>query len=148
MARGEGCTQSVRCTKISVKEKGKSATIVNNARETYRKTQVDGCLLEHETAADWVVSKKGVGDVIIELKGVDIVRANEQILRTAEHLKKEGIAEGLMAGLIVGRRYPKFDTKVQKAQREFSKATGGPIHIVCRNRDFLFSDLFRFQALT
>lgn len=147
MATTDKCSKSVRCSKIKVAEKGKSAIIVNENRERYSTIKVDGCLVENEMAADWVISKKDVGDVIIELKGVNIDHATEQVLRTARILTESGMFKSKLAGLIVGQRYPKFDTKVQRAEREFAKLTKGPLHVVCRNREYLFDEIFEFKSL-
>ncbi|GAA0238099.1 hypothetical protein GCM10009125_28700 [Castellaniella daejeonensis] len=148
MATGDQCSQSVRHTRVCVSEKGKSATILNEDKEKFIKTQIDGCLVQNETSADWMVSKNGVGRLIIELKGVDISHAAEQVMETIDFLRRSGFGGQKTAGLIVGRRYPKFDTKVQKIKRDFSKKTGGPMHVVCRNREYVFEELFEFRDLT
>lgn len=140
------CREAIAVSKIKLEEKGRKAIFNNLGRETYIKTRVDGCLLVNETASDWVLSKKNIGDVIVELKGRDVDHAVEQVTATADFWKEKGFSNGHMAALIVCAQYPRIDTKIQRATQAFSKKHKAPLHVVSRNSEYLFNDVLRFDG--
>ena len=87
-------------------------------------------------AADWVVSKCKVGDVIVELKGKDVEHATKQVVATAKLWKQKGLCQGKLAGLIVCSQYPKASTSVQKKQQAFASEFSGQLHVRTRNREY------------
>ena len=95
------CLNCSSSSKIKVEENGKKATFINVAREEFLRTKIDGCLIQNATACDWAVSKKGVGDILIELKGSDVDHAVDQILKTAAWWHKDNRSNGRLAGLVL-----------------------------------------------
>jgi hypothetical protein len=140
------CQKLTKASKISVSERGRTATFVNEERRHYVKTQFDGCVLRETTAADWVVSKPPVGCVIVELKGKNVEHAVRQVLATAKYWLAGKLLEGRIAGLIVCARYPRVDTTVQRSQQEFTKQFKGPLHIVCRNGEYDIECVLSFRG--
>lgn len=128
----------VRHSKVAVKEKGKQAIFVNEERKLFYIIRVDGNLIKNEISSDYVVRKAEVGNVIIELKGMDVDHAVEQILATARYWKKNGYKNSPVAGLVVCSRKPSFDTKVQRHRSKFAKEFNGPLHVVSHNDEFVF----------
>lgn len=95
-------------------------------------------MLNNETAADYVVTKEKVGDVIVELKGKDIPHAVEQALATAKLYVDHELRTGKIAALIVAKSYPKFDNAVRKGKEKFAKLYNGPLHVVTKNTEYVF----------
>lgn len=140
------CSNASRSSKIKVEEKGKKATFLNGQREEMIRTKIDGCLIKNSIACDWAVSKKGVGDVVIELKGVDVSHATEQILTTAKWWQTGGRSNGAIAGLIVCTQFPRFSTKIQKAKDRLRKELRAPLHVVPHNREYVLESLLNLQC--
>ena len=80
------CVTVDRSTRVKVEERGKKAVIYNKLSEKIYIIKVDGCVCQNETAADFVISKHGVGDVIVELKGKDVEQVRKDI---KENLKQK-----------------------------------------------------------
>ena len=101
------CTRELNDSKITVKRDGRRATFDNSDRTTIKRIDVDCWIPSASTAkADYIVSKPGVVDVIVELKGKDIVRAVEQIARTLARWKDVPPFSDRIGGLIVFTRCP------------------------------------------
>ncbi len=102
---------------------------------------MDGCLAPTgSTAADWVVSKPVVVDVIVELKGRNVDHAIEQIEATLRFWSKHAeYKSGQVVGAwILCSEYPRASTKVARYREKF-RASGRILLISTRNgeeRDF------------
>ncbi|WP_428309114.1 hypothetical protein [Hydrocarboniphaga sp.] len=138
------CFSVTKATKIKVEENGRKATFLNERRLEFIRTQMDGCLVKNQTAADWVVSRRSVADVIVELKGKDVKHAIDQILASAIYLTEKGLRNGKLAGLVVCRQYPRFDTTIQRGQMQFAKIYKGPIRIESKNKEYNFDEISSF----
>ncbi|WP_431322549.1 hypothetical protein [Rhizobium sp. YTU87027] len=123
---------------VKVEERGRKAVFVNPQNTIHHKIQMDGCVIKNSTCADWVVTKQGVGTVIVELKGKHIEHGAKQVEATAVFLRGIGYNMPKLAGLIVGNGYPKANSTLQKFQASFRKSFGGPLHVVTKNDDFVF----------
>jgi hypothetical protein len=131
------CRVSISFKRIVVKDNGrKTATFLNEDEHTYFLTRVDGCVIKNELAADWLVTKPAVGEVIIEFKGRDVDHAVKQVHATAKYWQEHNLRIGSIAGLIVARQYPRNSTAVQRAQQAFARGFQGPLHVVTRNNDY------------
>src|SRR3954451_9375532 len=95
------CKTATTVSKIKVDELGRSAVFLNGKREKFIKIRVDGCVVKNSLAADWVLSKERVGDIIIELKGKDVDHGTRQITATAEFWTAKKFRKGKIAALIV-----------------------------------------------
>jgi hypothetical protein len=103
----EQCTESLSHTKITVKANGRVATFLNPGRMPIKKVDLD-CWLRTTTSAkaDYVISKPGNVDIIVEIKGKDIDHAIEQILATLALWKAVPPYSAKFGGLIVFSRSP------------------------------------------
>lgn len=142
------CRETVSHSKVKVEEKGKSAVFLNPAREKFVRTRVDGCVVKQSTSADFVVTQKGVGSVIVELKGTDVAHAALQIEATAKSIDGCASIDEVrpVAGLVVCARYPRFDTQVQAIQKRFAANHRAPLHVVTRNDEFSIARVLSFEG--
>lgn len=139
------CTSQSSVSRIKVEENGKQAVIKNPGNEVFFLTKVDGCLAKNQVASDWAISKPEKKDIVaIELKGCDVDHAVDQIKGTLRMLRKDSNNKGRSAGLIVCARYPRIDTKIQRAKQALANEFKAPLHIVCRNDEFDFPALLSF----
>jgi len=102
-----------------VEENGRKAVFLNPEKAPIKKVQVDGCLIVSDTLrADYIVSKPGVVDVIVELKGKDISHARDQIVATLPYWKAHPPFSEKIAGLIICSKSPmsSSDLQVMKAK--------------------------------
>jgi hypothetical protein len=141
--RWSTCTESTSVSRIKLSDRGSSRTaIVNNiSRLQFDRTRFDGCVLQNATAADWVLCLRDIGQVIVELKGVDLEHGAKQVSATADFLKSNQLRNGRIAGLVVGSQYPAINTRLQRAKSNFMKQYGGALHFVSRNRNYEFDRL-------
>jgi hypothetical protein len=93
--------------KIKVEANAIKAIFNNSDRVEIRIVDVD-CWLVHETGlkADRVVSKPGVVDIVVELKGKNINHAMEQVLATCSRWKSVPPFSKKIGALIVFSRSP------------------------------------------
>jgi hypothetical protein len=140
------CQKKYRRTRILVEERSRKATFLNLQKETVVVTKVDGCVIVNGVAADWVVSRAGHGDVVIELKGKGVEHGVKQVYETALLWDREKMRVGKIAGLIVAREYPRFNTRVRRAQEVFAKTFGGPLHVVTKNYEFEMLNVLSFSG--
>ena len=102
------CTEELNHPRVTVKAKGRAATFLNPERAKIKKIDVDCWLSSTKTPkADYIVCKPDVVDVIVELKGKDILHAVEQIVATYAHWKETASCAAKVGGLIVFTRSPK-----------------------------------------
>lgn len=140
----DGCAPSrekYNVSKVKVSEHGKSAVFLNPTRGDVFVTKIDGGLVENEIAADYVVSKPGVGDVIVELKGKEVDRGCKQILATAKLLDKCGAKRGPVSALIVCTRVPSNDASISRMKNEFLQKHRTRLHIRAGNLEHDFERL-------
>lgn len=103
----ERCTEELDHRRITVKANGRVATFLNAQKARIKKIDVDCWLAASKTAkADYLLSKPGVVDVIIELKGKDIDHAVEQVLATLQTWRALKLNSPRFGGLIVFTRSP------------------------------------------
>jgi hypothetical protein len=133
-------------TKIKVKESGRSAVIVNPAKDAIDKIEVDGCVLKNELACDWVLSLQNKWDIFIELKGRDVSHAVDQLRATIDHWRHNDLLEGQAAALVVCSQYPRIDTVIQKAKAEFARRYKLPLHVEAKNREYTAAEVLSFAG--
>jgi hypothetical protein len=140
------CKESTTDSRVQVSERGRKATFLNLKNDPFCKIQVDGCVVKHSLAADWVVSKNGVGDIIVELKGKNVEHAVKQVNATATLWTDEKLRVGKLAALIVSTQYPRANTVMQKAQEAFAKKFKAPPHVVTKNNEYSFQKVLSFGS--
>ncbi|WP_306393237.1 hypothetical protein [Telluria beijingensis] len=138
--------KSIKHSKIKIEENGRKAIFLNATKETFHLVQVDGALLKNVVASDFVLAKLKVGDLVIELKGMDVDHAVEQVFETASYWRDKNYRQGGIAALIVSSRVPAFNTKIAKYAARFKKSFNGPLHVVSQNREFTFERALSFDG--
>lgn len=137
------CQEKTDVSRVRIAEEGKQVIFLNLDREAFVKTRIDGCLIDNATACDWVVSHDNA-DLFVELKGTDVDHGLLQILTTAQYWVEHGYNSAKLAALVVCCRYPRVATGVQRAKLQFERRYRGPLHVVPRNKEVRFKDLFDF----
>lgn len=103
----ERCTEELTHPKVTVKANGRTATFLNPDRAKIKRIDIDCWLFSSESAkSDFLISKPGTVDVIVELKGKDIHHAIEQILATLTLWRKNEQCSAKVGGLVVFTRSP------------------------------------------
>lgn len=129
-------------SKVKVEEHGKSAVFLNPSRSKISVVKVDGGVAVNECSADYAVSKPGVGDVIVELKGKEVARACEQIIATAKLLRSCKKKVAPIAGLIVCTRVPANDSKAARLKNQFVQEQRALLKIAASNKEYTFEEFF------
>jgi hypothetical protein len=137
------CIERIRDSKVRVTDPGtaRRAILLNPERAQVRRIRMDHCLAPvGEVAADFVVSKPRIVDVIVELKGANVSHAVDQIEATwrfwgthAEHGAKQAIGAWILCS-----EYPRASTKVARYRESF-RSRGAILLISTHNgeeRDF------------
>lgn len=97
--------------------------------------------------ADFVVSKIGVGDIVVELKGKDVAHGIEQVTATAQLYADNNLyTTGKIAALIVAKSCPSFNSTVRKGKEQFARRFKGPLHVVTKNDTFVFERVLDFKG--
>ncbi|WP_186258662.1 hypothetical protein [Burkholderia gladioli] len=141
------CVRSTRVSKIKISEKRAKAVILNPNNDEYDVTRFDGCVVNNEVAADFLVSKTKVGDLIVELKGKNVKHAVEQIIATATFLRKNSMSEGRLGALIVCNEFPKANTMVQLLKLELKNKFDCPLRVSTENPEVEFLPLLGKKEL-
>jgi len=118
----QACTDELDVSKITVKRDGRRATFDNSDRATIKCVDLDRWIPSNTTIkADYIVSKPGVADVIIELKGKDIDHAVEQIVVTLGKWNAAPPFSKKIGGLIVFTRCPMSAAKTGDIRKRLLK---------------------------
>lgn len=133
----ENCIEKIDHPKVKLADPGtaRSAILLNSDRTQVRRIRMDGCLAPRgQVAADWIVSKPNVVDVIVELKGKYVGHAVEQIeaTRTFWLRHPEYTADQPIGAWIMCSEYPRATTKVAR-YRERMRAQGTILLISTHN---------------
>lgn len=131
-----------KISKVKVEQHGKSAVFLNPDRQSIHVTELDKGMVDHQCIADFAVSKTGVGDVIVELKGKEVGRACEQIIAAATLLKSCRKTPSPIAGLIVCTRFPSSDTKAVRLKNQFMQKQKALLKICASNKEYSFEEFF------
>lgn len=117
----EECTEEMSHPRVTVRANGRVATFLNPHRTNIKKIDVDCWLCNVEVKADFVVSKVGAVDVIVELKGKDIDHAIEQLLATLKKWKAVPPYSPKVGSLIVFTRSPRRSAELDNVKLRFLK---------------------------
>jgi hypothetical protein len=134
------CATQTKGGRIVVSENRSSATFVNPSRHSVTTIRVDGCMLKNTIAADYVVVGPEQFAIIVELKGVDVSHAVDQISATARFWKLQCPEHARLAALIVCARYPRIDTKVQRVKQQLRRELNIKLRVESRNKEFRFDE--------
>jgi len=119
------CTETKTDSKIRVEAHTRKAVFDNSERSEIKIVDVD-CWLAADGGpkADRVVSKPGIVDVVVELKGKDIDHALEQILATCAKWKDASPFSKKIGGLVVFSRSPERSAAVDNWKKRFLQTHG------------------------
>lgn len=140
MPQNHPCVERTSRSNVTVKEKGRRANFTNKGRQDFDVVKVDGCLITEGEKADYIVSKVGVGSVIVELKGKDVPHACKQVMRTLDHADCADWLGGRTGILIVCSRYPAYDSVVARAETQ-ARRRGVRLKTTCGGGDFNIEEL-------
>ena len=140
--------ESVNVSRIKLSDKGsvRHAVFLNPERIEHIKRRMDGGYIKNKKSADWMLSKPGVGDVVLELKGGDVEYAVAQVNAAADYAAANKLTCGAMAALILCTEHPGINTKIQRAMHAFAKKFKGPIHTRNRSGEFVFEHVLSFNG--
>ena len=121
----ESCTTTRTDSKIKVEAHTRKAVFDNSERSEIKIIDVD-CWLAADAGpkADRIVSKPGVVDVVVELKGKDIDHALEQVLATCTKWKDVPPFSKKIGGLIVFSRSPERSAAIDDSKKRFLQTHG------------------------
>lgn len=146
---GKSCVEDVRHSLVTVAENSRSATFTNVKGTKIRRIRVDGCLLKGVTASDWIVSKENCLDLVVELKGCDVDHAMRQVIATLRFWCNHELKGGTrLAALVVCTKYPRVDTKIQRAKIQLAKEFNAPLHVRTRNETYNLCTLVHYSGKT
>jgi hypothetical protein len=150
-----GCFEWLSVSKIATpRESGKSATFSNPAREEILLVHADkrcrkgladcpDCFFEaDQKVADYIVCNPKVIDVIVELKGTDLLGAVEQIEVTVSTWRTHHRCSGKIGALIVsskGASHPNVAAKLLVKQEKLRRQGIRLKHTANPNPEFDFS---------
>jgi hypothetical protein len=119
------CTRTKTGSKIKVEAHDRKAVFDNSARAEIKIVNLD-CRLAGDTSpkADHIVSKPGVVDIVVELKGKDIDHALEQILATYAKWKIVPPISKQIGGLVVFSRSPDRSAGLEDKKKRFLQTYG------------------------
>lgn len=121
----EFCTKKTTDSKIKVEARTCKAVFDNQERAEIKVVDLD-CWLATDIGprADHIVSKPGVVDVVVELKGKDIDHALEQILATCVKWKEASRFSKQIGGLVVFSRSPDRSAAMDDTRKRFLQTHG------------------------
>lgn len=130
------CVKICNVSKVKLEECGRKVLFANPANTTHTVVQIDGCVVKSGPRADWVVSRSGIGSVVVELKGKDVAHALEQVEATLSHCRDRDYLEPKVAALIICRQVPKALTSIQRAKDRFRKRYGASLTVSSSRFEF------------
>jgi hypothetical protein len=113
-SQADKCTQVVHDSRPKVEENGRKAVFLNLQNDEVRIIRVDNCLITGSSRrADYIMSRPGLVDVIVELKGKDIFHARDQILATLPVWLSNPPFSSKIVGLIICSKSPASSSELQ-----------------------------------
>lgn len=143
----QNCTKIVDHKLVLVEENKRRAVFRNPRQAKYTVSRVDGCLVsDNKPRCDYLVSEVGKASVLIELKGADVDHACDQLLATVNRNNVKPLLERKLGLLIICNRFPREDTKVQRARQKCFKAYKAPLRVVCGGGEFDIEKVATFDG--
>lgn len=114
----EACIKITTDSNIKFQEKNSIIHFKNPDRLTYKRVQVDGCVLKDGLKCDNLLcSQDEHEERYVELKGADVLHAIDQLRNSIEKLGE--FTDNRHAYVVCTKVYPSYKTKIQLAQVEF-----------------------------
>ncbi len=141
------CVKRSNDSSILVREHGMSAVILNKGHEDFFTVRIDGCELNQETSADFLVEKISAKKaVIVELKGQNIKKAILQLKKTVSWLKAKKYDKEVALLVVCTKVNKTVRTDKAIAQNRFHR-DGITLNFVEGNQEYIFERLFTFSPL-
>ncbi|WOB79623.1 hypothetical protein [Brevundimonas nasdae] len=140
----DNCTTEKSHSLVKIEENKRVAIFRNPRKLPIRVSRVDGCLVTKGIRSDFVVSEPDAASIIVELKGVDVAHACDQLFATVEHPEVKPLLEAQIGFLVICSRYPRFDSFVAKAKQKAAKRYKAGFHVVKDKGQF---DIARVAAI-
>ncbi len=124
--------------------KSTKITFSNTDESDYKKIRIDNYVIKNkygnnQQSADYLLQKVGVGQIIIELKGTDFVKAANQLVTTYQYLKDKTEYNNKTRVLVVVTKHPKAG--YAQANKIIKKNKLGILHSKNNNKIVRFEDL-------
>lgn len=138
------CMQSHDSSKVKVEAHGRRAVFSNVERLSILVVDVD-CWQPGSDGlkADHVVVKPQVVDIVVELKGSDILHAIQQILATAGAWRRASGNRGMMGGLVICSHSP--ESSASLANRKIKLRDKNKIYLEVKKNN---QTEYRFETFT
>lgn len=116
------CVTTTTDSNIKFEEKKKVIVFHNPERKTCQKVKVDGCqITQGERCDHLLVEERTANEYFVELKGVDVRHALEQLEVTMSKLSdRENQTKSVKAFIVCTNVAPQMSTAIQKYQKKFS----------------------------
>lgn len=125
------CSTETTDSRVVVQENRSRFEVKNSRRESLKKVQVDGCLInDHREKCDWIieVNNQSKRALYIELKGCDVDKAISQLKSTLIHTR-ERYTNYAKECFAVTTRIPKHGASTRKKCLDFHKQTNVTLSI-------------------
>lgn len=106
------CRENKSGARIPFSENGKSFVFLNPDRATHEAIRVDGCEITQGPRCDWALILSSGREVYIELKGVDLNHAYEQVAATVPQITRGKGVQKVFC--LIASRVPREDTSGQR----------------------------------
>ncbi|URQ99428.1 hypothetical protein LOC50_03700 [Pseudoalteromonas sp. SCSIO 43095] len=125
------CSTETTDSKVVVQENRSRFEVNNRRRESLKKVQVDGCLInDHREKCDWIIEVNNLNKraLFIELKGCDVDKAISQLKSTLVHTRNK-YKDYSKECFAVTTRIPKHGASTRKKCIDFHKETKATLSI-------------------
>jgi hypothetical protein len=119
------CSTEITSSRLVVQENRSRFEVTNSRRESLKKIQVDGCLInDHREKCDWIIEINNQSQrvLFIELKGCNVDKAISQLKSTLVHTR-ERYVDYAKECFAVTTRIPKHGASTRKKCLDFHKNT-------------------------
>lgn len=113
------CVEETDAPSIKFQERGKSIIFENDKRRKFQKIVVDGCQILDGARCDYLLVDKKTGDeYFVELKGMDVGHALEQLDRSIKQLSDlRNKTKTTRAFIISSSCSPRLTSKIQRYKK-------------------------------
>ena len=130
------CIENTKNPIIPLEEKGKKMIFHNKKRKAISKIKVDGCAIKVGIRCDWLVKNDQNYEHFVELKGVDITHACEQLEVSIKALSDNPAKNAKHSFIISSRVNPAINTIIQIKQRQFREKFNCKLIVKNRQHEF------------
>jgi hypothetical protein len=117
------CSKETKDKIIKIHEAKSSAIYINNEdQDDFFLIHHDGCVVINKSGADFILLKSDLKSLaIIELKGISVKDAYNQIVETTKYVNSTNLSTAKKTAIIVNRFWPKATVSLQTLQQRYAK---------------------------